>query len=236
MSSKKTKGRMDSDAGLLLLAGAAVAAGIAYHKSRTPDNKAQDIKPDQASTAESIFPIRKGDKGEHVRQVQQALQRMGGMIKMYIDRSGGADGIYGAGTEKALVQAMLPRIITKSTYQQIITGEQTKPAGNIQDTVAVSKVSAPIFRSLKKNWMGFYEGDGKITTLPANTAVGRLVGSKVGNFILVETSINQRHYRFWIGEPQVDFLSESIYEGQFRTGKILKKSSAVVAAIVAFFK
>jgi peptidoglycan hydrolase-like protein with peptidoglycan-binding domain len=230
MSMSSKQNRESSHFGWFLLTGAALAAGYAFHRqNETEVSPAAPPVPDN-------FPIRRGDRGEHVRQMQQALRRRGGMVQLFIDRSGGADGIYGPGTEKALVQAMFPTVITEQTYQKIVAGSQEPASAGQQDNIAVTRANAPIFRSIERNWMGMYEGDGRITTLPAKTAAGRLMGSKVGHFILLETNINQRRYRFWIGEHQVEVMPESTYQGQFRTGKIMKKTAAVVAAIVAFFK
>jgi hypothetical protein len=223
------------DLGIIILTGAALAAGIAYVKgSGKPDIMPPPPKVQPQASA-SQFPIRKGDRGDHVRRMQQALQSMGGMIQMYIDGSGGADGIYGPGTEKALAQAMFPKIVTAATFQKIIAGSKPTTAGS-QATYAVTKARAPIFKIPGKNWMGIWEGTGKITTLPATTAAGRLVGSKLGNFILVESNINNRNYRYWIGESQVDLMPETVYKGLYSTGDILKMTPANAESIVGFYK
>lgn len=232
MSTKKE----EIDFGAALLFGAALAAGIAYLKSSAkPDVMPPPPKVQAQDLTASKFPIRKGDRGDHVRRMQQALQSMGGMIQMYIDGSGGADGIYGPGTEKALAQAMFPKIVTAATFEKIIAGTKPPTAGS-QATYAVTKTRAPIFKIPGKNWMGIWEGTGKITTLAATTAVGRLVGSKLGNFILVESNINGRNYRYWIDESQVELMPETVYKGLYSTGDILKMTPAVAADIVAFYQ
>lgn len=60
------------------------------------------------------FPMRKGSRGENVRELQRAL-----VCGKYLP-AGGADGIFGSKTETALIQATGKREVTKSQKASVI--------------------------------------------------------------------------------------------------------------------
>lgn len=71
------------------------------------------------------FPLRKGSKGQRVRQLQQALiKRHGASILPRF----GADGDFGSETRNALLSKGFPTVIDAATFQRLMdTGSNTPP-------------------------------------------------------------------------------------------------------------
>lgn len=64
------------------------------------------------------FPLKRGSRGQRVKQLQQALANIIGMAEM--NRNGGIDGIFGRGTENALMLANYPKVVSEDLFKQIV--------------------------------------------------------------------------------------------------------------------
>lgn len=64
------------------------------------------------------FPLKRGSRGARVKQLQQALANIIGLAEM--NRNGGIDGIFGRGTENALLLANYPKVISEDLFKQIV--------------------------------------------------------------------------------------------------------------------
>lgn len=125
-----------------LLAGAVVTGSIlAYRKFsvKDPQKLADDLKEAAknnpalageaaaaavtaaaSQTAPSGFPLRRGSNNAYVKTMQSALMDTYGRettLPKY-----GADGIFGAETEKALTSKGFPTVVTQNDYNNIIAG------------------------------------------------------------------------------------------------------------------
>lgn len=82
----------------------------------------------------SGFPLQMGSRGPQVKSLQKVLLKKGGAIAEAITSTGGADGVWGKGTEKAVKAAGYPSVITEAKWQKIIN-----------DTVTAKTSSSPAF-------------------------------------------------------------------------------------------
>jgi hypothetical protein len=72
-----------------------------------------------------------GDRGDRVKRLQEGLIAMGGQPAQFIQSSGGADGIWGNGTSKALVAAGYNgQTISEADYNNISLAAIGPPANN----------------------------------------------------------------------------------------------------------
>lgn len=91
----------------------------------------QDLAPDTKTASSNIFnvfnttgsqgdsfPLKRGSKGPRVKQLQQALANIIGLAEM--NRNGGIDGIFGKGTENALLLANYPKTVSEDLFKQIV--------------------------------------------------------------------------------------------------------------------
>ena len=78
----------------------------------------------QPSKAEikQLFPLKPANTfSSLVKRMQEALINFGGMPKAHIASSGGADGIFGAGTKRALeAYGTRSDLVTETTYAEIL--------------------------------------------------------------------------------------------------------------------
>lgn len=89
----------------------------------TPVKPKTKPRKEPVYTADDTFPLKKGSKGEMVRQLQQAL----------IDKYGksvlpkyGADGDFGSETQNALKKKGLPTEVSETTFNVIVQGSSAK--------------------------------------------------------------------------------------------------------------
>ncbi|GAA4839609.1 hypothetical protein [Algivirga pacifica] len=125
----------------LLIGGALVAALLMTNSSKRleitqpqkptgPLTIATETKP----APPSGFPLRYGSQNNYVKRLQQAMLKIGDdYVKQSINKTGGADGKWGPGTEKARVHIGFPAQIDQTFYQSIL-----KMAANNQKTDASS--------------------------------------------------------------------------------------------------
>lgn len=74
------------------------------------------------SNANDSFPLKKGSRGTRVRAIQHALLQKGGTAAMHIRTTGGADGIFGNGTQAALTAAGFSTVVSESEYHRLTAG------------------------------------------------------------------------------------------------------------------
>ena len=88
----------------------------------------------------SDFPLKKGSRGSLVVQLQNGLLRLGGQAASNIRSTsirpdGTPDGVFGAGTERALRAGGFPTTVSESVFAQI-TGGGSAPANASSKTIA----------------------------------------------------------------------------------------------------
>jgi hypothetical protein len=89
---------------------------------------------DTANSTGSGFPLKRGSKGDTVRQLQQALMDKYGssLLPKY-----GADGDFGSETYNALKKKGLPVVVTESAFNVLVQGGS---AGNTDGTALATKL------------------------------------------------------------------------------------------------
>lgn len=99
------------------------------HTTSTGTSTSNTSKPKtststSSSTSTGGFPLKRGSKGEKVKQVQQVL-----IAKLGKDALGtaGADGDFGPKTEAALKKAGLPTVIDESTFNVLVKTASIDP-------------------------------------------------------------------------------------------------------------
>jgi hypothetical protein len=112
------------------------AATVVSRKSKAKPSAATSVSaaaPDTDSTAE--FPLKKGSKGDKVRQLQEALLAKYGksILPKY-----GADGGFGTETVNALKKAGLPSSISESTFNVLTAGVTTSSSNMGNDLYAAA--------------------------------------------------------------------------------------------------
>lgn len=126
------KGKITPGKAFLIGVGVIAIGGGAYYigKKMTQNNEDEipvqddidvniNVNPyRQISSGNDNFPLKKGSKGERVRQLQQGLQRLLGekILASYT----GVDGDFGSGTESALKAAGFPTVIDEAAFNRII--------------------------------------------------------------------------------------------------------------------
>jgi len=119
----------------LIIVGLAAAGYLGYTWYRKQQEVAGEI--DEAIVVDptdepikpiaTVWPLTFGSRGAEVKALQQALIKRGGAIAQYINSTGGADGIWGSGTQKAIIEAGFANIggpiqISQTLWQRITTG------------------------------------------------------------------------------------------------------------------
>lgn len=164
---------------------------------------------------------------------------MGGLPALLINQSGGADGKFGSGTEKALQAAGYPTKISEETYKKITTATAAIKADPTTSNVGYKAVSdtllpAPLYASIKKGLLNEYSGDKYITSIPDNTAVGSFVQQQ-GSMMLFRQSINGKIYQFWISKNDVELLPASLFDQKMSAFGINQMSADTTKRILAYF-
>lgn len=94
-------------------------------KKTTSKKKAtNNMENYQAETPASEFPLKKGSKGEKVRQLQEALIAKHGKS---IFPKYGADGQFGSEMAKGLAKLKLPATISESVFNVLVQGSKADP-------------------------------------------------------------------------------------------------------------
>jgi peptidoglycan hydrolase-like protein with peptidoglycan-binding domain len=95
----------------------------AYTPSKTSNTKVTNTSysAPKSATINTVFPLKKGSKGENVRLLQEALIAKYGktILPKY-----GADGDFGSETANALKKAGLPATINESTFNVLTQGSK----------------------------------------------------------------------------------------------------------------
>ena len=99
--------------------------------------------PSRSGGDSSGFPLKRGARGELVRQLQQGLLRRGGSAASFIRNTslrsdGTPDGVFGGGTEQALRAAGYATSVSESAFRKI-TGGAAVAAGGAFNGKAVAE-------------------------------------------------------------------------------------------------
>lgn len=107
------------------------------------------------SSGSSGFPLKRGSRGELVKQLQQGLLQMGGSAASAIRNTslrsdGTPDGVFGGGTEQALRAAGYATSVSESTFRKITSssGVTTSSGGFNGKVVADALIKAANSRNL----------------------------------------------------------------------------------------
>jgi hypothetical protein len=105
-----------------------------------------------SSTTTSNFPIKKGSRGEFVKNLQNALiQKYGASVLPKY----GADGVWGSELTKALTDNKLKTVIDNTTYTDYVTGNFNSQPSTIDPskTTASSGIVTKVFNSIIPSWV-----------------------------------------------------------------------------------
>jgi len=87
----------------------------------------------KSSSSGDDFPLKKGSKGDNVRQLQQALISKYGSSTL---PKYGADGDFGSETQNALKKKGLPTVVSESTFNVITQGGSSSSGGSDMSALA----------------------------------------------------------------------------------------------------
>lgn len=103
----------------------------------TSNDSSPNSSPNPAKTERKTFPLRRGDRGELVKRVQNNLiERFGSEIL-----PSGADGIFGKELVEALKSKGYSTTIDKATFDKIVSGGGTADTSTNSSTAGKGKVS-----------------------------------------------------------------------------------------------
>ncbi|MEZ4921879.1 MAG: hypothetical protein R2780_01795 [Crocinitomicaceae bacterium] len=145
--------------GMYVLLGLAVVGitGTAIYFATRPKNSPEildsentDFSPEPvrssggSSGSSSGFPLKKGSRGELVKNLQEALiQKYGAdILPKY-----GADGGWGTETQNALLAKGLPTVITAEDFTKIVTGSGSDGSGSSTPTTTKKKFNPSLLAS-----------------------------------------------------------------------------------------
>ncbi len=257
---KKSENKSDESWGYLLVT-AAVGIGLyaALKKKDTlPEATAKAtasiVTPKSSSPSSSrsstTFPLSKGSRGNLVTSLQNLLLKLGDKPAAEIKASGGVDGIFGSGTEKALLEAGFSKIVTQSDYEKLSQMVQKQGAtvvkGDTEVYVFVDSffLDEPIYKNVVKEDRYFHgtkinvtEPKELITKLPHRMYIGKATGKAVGKFIQVKATLNGIDYFVWVdkGETTVEIFKEADLHNYLSLRKGQQKTREVINNMIAAF-
>ena len=215
---------------------AALAAGGFLLLSQKGQATAPAIAPpaDLIPPRNTNFPLNVGSRGEKVRQLQRGLQAFNTTAANHINSTGGADGIFGAGTLRAVQAAGYAAPVSQTIYNRIITG--TPPAGQSVALPAPAQEQPTGKHLLADSWSGAAvmtgPGTGKRISVSNNTYLGKATGKRSGLYHEFITGITigtegQAQYKAWVSSLQSTTVTAEELPGYMKlTGK--EKSPDVV--------
>jgi hypothetical protein len=216
-----------------MLAGGVIVIGLGYLAFKA----FQASRSDDVTSVTQGFPLKMGSRGELVKFLQKALMSKGGLTKSYVFTTGGADGILGEGTARAINEQSHSLPLSEASYKKIV-GDFALPAntsgvGSDYRTylVVTSWTGAPLWREVSANGR---EGMYKITSLANKTFVGTPTGVERGDYRQAIIQVDNKSYRFWIHKKAVTEMESRVYIAYMQsTGK--EKAQDELSAIVRAF-
>nr|WP_321453594.1 hypothetical protein [uncultured Carboxylicivirga sp.] len=188
--------------------------------------KKYEKKPNQAQTVDNstdLFPLKKGDKNNLVKQVQTALINRGGDSAHLVLSVGGATGIFNEQTEKALTSLGYPAQLSQEHYKMLI--DESKVLRNIAYVIDVD--GATLFTGVGNSYSQEYGyGRDPFTHIPVRTHLGTSTGNYKNGLVELTTTINVKRVKFWVSTDKVAMISQGEYD-MMKTSKILPKSDEV---------
>lgn len=249
MATKRTTSKTeDIGVGGLLAVGVVIGGLVLYNKYKdsgfpsTPEITPGTSSSTNTSTVQQVasFPLKRGSRGSYVKNLQLALREINGISKALIDQSGGADGVFGSGTESALRSAGYGNSISQSEYNAILGKAAKEKSTGPTNTIAVA-TKAVVKSSLNNSSIG--EGlykkpnpgifDRSITSLKSDQYAGEFTGNKGGGWLELRTRISGKDYKYWIDENEVKLYTESAFNDLISHNIVKDKTQDQLKAIMA---
>lgn len=256
----KQQKKSDESWGYLLVT-AAVGIGLfaaLRKKDILPESRESTVIPSSTTSkttsfkTRSSFPLSKGSRGALVTALQNLLLQLGGKSAAEIKASGGADGIFGSGTEKALLEAGFSKVITQSDYDRLsqlvkrqnASGKVVKGDTDVYVFVDSFFLDEPIYKNVVQEENYFHgrkvkvtNPKGLITKLPHRMYIGKATGKTIGKYIQVKSTLNGIDYFVWVdkGETTVQIFKEADLHHYLTLQKGIQKTREVINNIIAAF-
>lgn len=201
----------------VLMLGVVLAGGYFYMKNRSIEQK---VGQPRTPVDKSVFPLKEGDSGIFVENVQKALINKGGDIAHLILSGGGVTGIMNEQTVAAIKMEGLNLPLEETAYRQLISNVAV-----LRNYAYVIDVDgAPIYAAISNSYVKDYGyGRDLIMTLPARTYIGVATGNFANSMIELTTTINTKKVKFWTPSEKVGLLSQAEYDGM-KNSRLLEKS------------
>lgn len=173
------------------------------------------------------FPLAKGSRNKFVENVQRALLAKGGVAAEMIRKSGGADGIFGDGTLRALLAAGFPAVVQYADYERITGHSANSAQAGADHARKVYAVATAPRTTLYSYALKFMTPFG---TVPANTFLGKATGNGNGSHSQLQVTLGGRQYTFWALNAEISLYSEAEYNE--KRGRFLDKSYLIRTKIM----
>lgn len=168
----------------------------------------------------SVFPLKAGDKGIFVENIQKALVNEGGEIAHLVLAGGGVNGQMNEQTCKALKMVGFGVPLDETSYRQLVNNSSV-----LRNYAYVIDVDGtPLYGSVSNSYVADY-GYGRdfIMSLPAKTYVGVATGNFQNGLIELSTTINTMKVKFWTPSEKIGLLSQAEYNSM-KGSRLLEKS------------
>jgi hypothetical protein len=180
----------------------------------------QDQNKVEPTEIPGIFPLKKGDNNELVKQMQKALINRGGDAAHLVLSVGGANGEFNEQTEKALTTLGYPAQLSKEHYKMLIN--DSKVLRNVAYVIDVD--GATLFTGVGNTHSQEYGyGRDPFTHIPVRTHLGTSTGNYKNGLVELMTTINVKRVKFWVATDKIAMVSQAEYD-MMKSSKILPKS------------
>ncbi|MGQ1786356.1 hypothetical protein [Saccharicrinis sp. GN24d3] len=170
-----------------------------------------------------IFPLKKGDNNDLVKQVQKALINRGGDVSHLVLSGGGASGDFNEQTEKALTSLGYPAQLDKQHFSMLIN--DSKVLRNVAYVIDVD--GATLFTGVGNTHSPEYGyGRDPFAHLSVRTHLGTSTGNYKNGLVELMTTINVKRVKFWVATNKVAMVSQAEYD-MMKSSKILPKGEDV---------
>ncbi|MEN7549040.1 hypothetical protein AAG747_14040 [Rapidithrix thailandica] len=195
--------------------------GVAYFVLRS--QKDTSPVPSVPVPSGDVFPLRRGSQGAAVRQLQIALLQRGGTVAMALRETGGVDGRFGLGTERALQRAGFPVVVDQNNFRRLME-KQPGPDASRPDTgrpdtgqpalghyLYAGPNGASVYKKVNTITLPLI-GDTHLGGQPLvkvfyKTYLGKATGQRKGDFWEVKAVLNGLPVRFWVDTDETKTLT-----------------------------
>jgi hypothetical protein len=204
---------------------AAMAAGGYYLYKKHGPSMIPAILTDGIKT---VFPLKIGDSGTMVDNLQKALINKGGDIAHLIMSGGGVTGTLNEQTARAIQMEGFSMPLDETSYRELVSNVSA-----LRNHAYVIDVDgAPVYASVGSSFTKEYGfGRDYVMALPARTYVGISTGNFSNGMIEISTTINTRRLKFWTPAEKVGLISAAEYEAMKKT-RLLEKSEEARAKLL----